>query len=106
VLDTFSWMTSCTVGIRKSLRILSLITYRATSTIASLSNEIEWILCGFENIFNLLLTYLILKVGKVIPGNDSTTDYLLSGALNERDFTKLADEEPEDRQYSVVSSNL
>ena len=85
-LILLSWMTSCTVRIRKSLWIISLVTYHGASKIASLSNEIEWILCGFENIFNILLTHFILKVGTVIPGNDSTADYLLSGALNSRRY--------------------
>jgi hypothetical protein len=44
-------------------------------------------LCGFENILNKSLNPLTLKLGRDIAGNDSTAGFLLSGALNERDFT-------------------
>ena len=63
-------------------------------------------MCGFENILNMLLTHFTLKVGTVVPGNDSNAGFLLSGALNESDFTKLADAEREERKYSVASSNV
>jgi hypothetical protein len=33
-------------------------------------------------------------MGTEIPENDSTAGFLISGARNESDFTKLADEEP------------
>ena len=39
-LILLTWMTSCTVGIPRSLRIVSLVTYYGTSTIAR--NILDW----------------------------------------------------------------
>ena len=42
-LILLSWMTSCTVGIPRSLWIMSLVTYRGASTVAL--NILDWHLC-------------------------------------------------------------
>jgi hypothetical protein len=58
--------------------------------------------CGFEKILSILLTHFILTVGTVIRGNVSTAGFLLSGALNESDFTKSEDAEPEKKVQCVI----
>ena len=42
-LMLLSWMTSCTVGIARSLWIISLVTYYGASTVAF--NILDWHLC-------------------------------------------------------------